>query len=158
MKKLIYTSIFLASVILLGLVSCTDLEEKVYSDIPLNDFFHSEEDVLMNAGRAYTKAQRYTEEFSLWTLDEIASDEMVAPGRDDGMVWDNGRWNEIQKHQLTATNKILTLAWNNVFEGISACNEVIYETQQTSITFPEKDQVISEIKILRAYYYYWAHG
>ncbi|MEI6060616.1 MAG: RagB/SusD family nutrient uptake outer membrane protein [Bacteroidota bacterium] len=155
-KKIIYIALFLFSVILTGLVSCTDLEEKVYSDIPLNDFFHTEKDVLMNAGRAYTKAQKYPEEFSLWTLDEIASDEMVAPGRDDGFVWDNGRWNEIQKHQLTATNKILTLAFKNVFEGISACNEVIYETEQTSITFPAKDQVISEIKILRAYYYYWA--
>ncbi len=155
-KKIIYMSLFLAAVVLAGLVSCTDLDEKVYSDIPLTQFFHTEKDVLMNAGRAYTKLQRYPEEFSLWTLDEIASDEMVAPGRDDGMVWDNGRWNEIQQHQVTATNKILTLAWNNVFEGVSACNEVIYETEQSPITFPAKDQVVSEIKILRAFYYYWA--
>lgn len=137
------------------LASCTKLDEVVYSEIPLDKFFQSEEEVLMNAGRAYTKLQRYPEEFSLWTLTQIASDEMVAPGRDDGWVWDNGRWDEIHTHQIDPNNKILTLAWNSVFEGISACNEVIYETEQTDITFPEKDRIVAEIKILRAFLYYW---
>ncbi len=156
MKKTIYTLLIAATTMMLILGSCTNLEEEVYSDIPLEDFFHTEKDVLMNAGRAYTKLQKYPEEFSLWTLDEMASDIMVAPARDDGFVWDNGRWNEIQKHQVTSTNKILTLAWGFVFEGISACNEVIYETEQSSITFPEKARVVSEIKVLRAYFYYLA--
>lgn len=156
MKKTISIFLIFSTIMVWALVSCTDLEERVYSDIPLNDFFHTEKDVLMNAGRAYTKLQRYPEEFSLWTLDELASDEMVAPARDDGMVWDNGRWNEIQKHQITPTNKILGLAWNNVFEGISACNEVIYETELSSIQFPEKERIVCEIKILRAYFYYQA--
>ncbi|MEI7499667.1 MAG: RagB/SusD family nutrient uptake outer membrane protein [Bacteroidota bacterium] len=156
MKTIKYLLLIVATTMLLGLVSCTNLEEEVYSDIPLDDFFQTEKDVLMNAGRAYTKLQKYPEEFSLWTLDELASDIMVAPARDDGFVWDNGRWNEIHKHQVTSTNKILTLAWGSVFEGISACNEVIFETEQSSIMFPEKARVVSEIKILRAYFYYLA--
>ena len=139
----------------LFLGSCTNLDEEVFSDIPLDKFFRSEKDVLMNAGRAYTKLQPYPEEFSLWTLTEMASDEMVAPGRDDGWVWDNGRWNEMHTHKISPTNKILTLAWESVFEGISACNEVIYETEETEITFPEKERIVSEIKILRALFYYW---
>lgn len=141
--------------IVLSISSCTNLDEEVFSDIPMNEFFVNEKAVLMNAGRAYTKLQRYPEEFSLWSLTEIASDEIVAPGRDDGFVWDNGRWDEIHTHRLSPTNKILTLAWNSVFEGISACNEVIYETEQTEITFPEKERIVSEIKILRAFLYYW---
>jgi hypothetical protein len=155
MENIKYTiqAICLTTTLILG--SCTNLDEEVYSDIPLEKFFRTEKDVLMNAGRAYTKLQRYPEEFSLWTLNEIASDEMVAPGRDDGFVWDNGRWDEIHTHQLSATNKILTLSWEFVFEGIAACNEVIYETEQTDITFPEKDRIVSEIKILRAFFYYW---
>ena len=153
-KKNIYRSLLLATAITIG--ACTNLDEKVYSDIPLDSFFHTEKDVLMNAGRSYAKLQKFTEEFSLWSLGELASDEMVAPGRDDGLVWDNGRWNDIQKHQVSPTNKILGLAWANVFEGISGCNEVIYETEQSPITFPAKDQVVAEVKILRAYYYYWA--
>jgi len=110
----------------------------------------------MNAGRAYTKLQSYPEEFSLWTLDEIASDEMVAPGRDDGFVWDNGRWDQLQKHNVNPTNKILTLAWGFVYEGISACNEVLYETEESPIEFEGKEKIVAEIKVLRALFYYWA--
>jgi hypothetical protein len=156
MKKSIYIKLIFTVLMVSGLVSCTNLDETVYSDIPLNEFFQTEKDVLMNAGRAYTKLQRYPEEFSLWTLNELASDEMVAPGRDDGFVWDNGRWDEIHKHNVSSTNKILTLAWEFVFGGISACNEIIYETEETDITFPAKEQIVSEIKILRAYFYYLA--
>jgi hypothetical protein len=38
-----------------SVLSCTDLKEEVYSAIPLDSFFRTEQDVLMNAGRAYTK-------------------------------------------------------------------------------------------------------
>jgi starch-binding outer membrane protein, SusD/RagB family len=156
MKKSIYTKLVFTAGLVLGLLSCTNLDEEVYSDIPLDTFFQTEKEVLMNAGRAYTKLQRYPEEFSLWTLNELASDEMVAPGRDDGFVWDNGRWDEIHTHNLSSTNKILTLAWDFVFGGISACNEIIYETEETDISFAAKDQIVAEIKILRAYFYYLA--
>jgi hypothetical protein len=156
MKISIYRKLLLTAGMAIGLFSCTNLEEEVFSDIPIDDFFQSEKEVLMNAGRAYTKLQRFPEEFSLWTLIELASDEMVAPGRDDGFVWDNGRWHEIHTHNLSSVNKILTWAWNFVFEGISACNEIIYETEQTDISFPEKDRVVAEIKVLRAYFYYLA--
>ena len=156
MKKFIRIILLVCLTSGIALTSCTNLDEEVFSDIPLDKFFRTERDVLMNAGRAYTKLQPYPEEFSLWTLTEMASDEMAAPGRDDGFVWDNGRWNEMHTHRISPTNKILTLAWEAVFEGISACNEVIYETEQTEITFPEKEGIVSEIKVLRAFYYYWA--
>ncbi|MCF8379307.1 MAG: RagB/SusD family nutrient uptake outer membrane protein [Bacteroidales bacterium] len=149
-------SIPILTLILFSLNSCTDLSETVYSDIPFDKFFSTEEEVLMNAGRAYTKLQGYPEEFSLWTLTEMASDEMVAPGRDDGFVWDNGRWDELHTHNFTTTNKIMTLAWEFVFGGISACNEVLYETEASPIVFDGKEKVLAEIKILRALFYYWA--
>lgn len=153
MKRLI---VFLVGLILLGFQSCTKLDETTYSNIPIDKFFRTEQEVLMNAGRAYTKLQPYPEEFSLWTLTQIASDEMVAPGRDDGFVWDGGRWHQLHTHQVAPTNKILTLAWDFVFGGISACNEVIYATELSPIQFAGKEKIVAEIKILRALFYYWA--
>lgn len=149
-------AIFILGALLIGVNSCTDLDERIYSDIPLDQFFRTEKDVLMNAGRAYTKLQSFPEEFSLWTLIEMSSDEMVAPGRDDGFVWDAGRWDQLHTHRFAATNKILTLAWEFVFQGISACNEVLYSTEASDIQFEGKERIIAEIRILRALYYYWA--
>jgi starch-binding outer membrane protein, SusD/RagB family len=145
-----------ACTLVIGMFSCTDLSEEVYSDIPFDKFFKTDKEVLMNAGRAYTKLQSFPEEFSLWTLIEMASDEMVAPGRDDGFVWDDGRWDQLHSHKIKPINKILTYAWDFVQGGVSACNEVLYETETSPITFEGKDKIIAEIKVLRALYYYWA--
>lgn len=146
----------LAIVVVASFFSCTKLDEDVYSSIPIDKFFQSERDLLMNAGRSYTKLQKYPEEFSVWSLSALSSDEMVAPARDDGQVWDNGRWDQIQKHQIVPGNKINQSAWDFVFEGISACNEVLYETEASSIQFAGKEKIVAEIKVLRAYFYYIA--
>ena len=156
MKKMKYIVLSLVGAFALTMVSCTDLEEDVYSDIPLDKFFRTERDVLMNAGRAYTKLQRFPEEQRLWSLIENSSDEMVIPGRDDGLWWEQGRWDELHTHRFNSSNKILRQSYEYVFEGISACNEVIYETEESEITFEGKDRIVSEIKILRALFYYWA--
>lgn len=156
MKMKTYKNLVVLTFLALGLGSCTNLDEEVFSEIPLDSFFRTEQDVLMNAGRAYTKLQRFPEEQRLWSLIENSSDEMVIPGRDDGLWWEQGRWDELQTHNFNSSNKILRQSWEYVFEGITACNEVIYTTEQSSIQFEEKDQIVMEIKILRSLFYYWA--
>lgn len=155
MKKYIIP-ILTGAILLTTSMACTDLSEHVYSDLLLQDFLTSEEAVLMNAGRAYTLLQPYPEEQCLWSLNECASDELVIPQRSDGLYWDAGRWNELHTHNFTATNKINRLAWEYVYEGISGCNEVLYETENSSIDFEGKDKIIAEIKVLRCLFYYWA--
>jgi len=155
MKK--YMTVVIAGVLIsFAAQSCTDLSETIYSEILLEDFFTSEEAVLMNAGRAYTTLQPYPEEQLLWSLTENASDEVVVPGRDDGMWWEQGRWNELNTHEFSAANKMNRRSWEFVFEGISICNEVLYETEGSPITFEGKEKIIAEIKIIRCLYYYWA--
>lgn len=153
MKKILY--IILVTT-LLSATSCTDLDVDVYSKIPMDDFLKNEEELLMYAGRAYTKLQPFPEEQRLWTLMTASSDEMVIPGRSDGEWWDNGRWNEIQLHSISATNKILRQSWEFVFQGILTCNKVLLEMEKTPFEFDAKSKIIAEVKILRALYYYWA--
>src|SRR5882757_6501201 len=86
--------------------SCFDLSEQVYSRIPLDNFFKTEQDVLANAARAYVKLQHFPEEQMLWSLMENSSDELVIPKRDDGAWYDQGRWNDIHNHKVNAANKI----------------------------------------------------
>ncbi|MHB1105003.1 MAG: RagB/SusD family nutrient uptake outer membrane protein [Lutibacter sp.] len=156
MKKYIKSTALLTLLVYFTF-SCTDLSETVYSEIPVGNFFNSEKDVIAYAGRAYVKLQPYPEEQRLWALGENASDELVIPQKHNGEWYEQGRWEVIQKHTLsssTAGNKILTKSWDMVFEGITACNEILMVISPNE--FENKDRVIAEIKILRAFYYYWA--
>ena len=135
-------------------VSCFDLSETVYSEIPVGNFFKTEKDVIAYAGRAYVKLQPYPEEQRLWTLGELAADELVIPTKHNGEWYEQGRWDDIHKHVVAPNNKILTKAWDMVFEGLSACNEIL--TVLAPIQFENKERVMAEIRILRAFYYYWA--
>ncbi|MDO9154202.1 MAG: RagB/SusD family nutrient uptake outer membrane protein [Paludibacter sp.] len=152
MKKYIFglsiLSVFLST-------ACTDLSETVYSDLPSDKYFVSEKALLMNAGRAYTKLQPYPEEQMLWSLVTVSTDECVVPARADGEWWDNGRWDEMRQHAVLPTNKINRKAWEFVFGGITACNEVLYVTELSPYSFDGKDKILAEIKVLRALYYYW---
>ncbi|MCI1683419.1 MAG: RagB/SusD family nutrient uptake outer membrane protein [Bacteroides sp.] len=146
--------------ILLGLFiclfyGCTDLGETVYTGVSTNNFFRNENELIANAGRAYTKMQGYNSEQSLWTLLLQASDECAVPAH-GGAWYSNGRYEEIQTNKIPATNKLLTKGWNWIFNGIAACNEIIYETELSSIQFEGKNKILAEMKILRAFYYYEA--
>lgn len=136
--------------------ACTDLDETVYSEIPMNNFFKNEKELVANAGRAYTKLQGYNVEQSLWTLLLQASDECAVPATSDGQWYSSGRYQEIQENLIPPTNKLLTKGWNWIFNGIAACNEIIYETELSDIQFEGKDKILAEMRTLRAFFYYEA--
>ncbi|MCC8186628.1 MAG: RagB/SusD family nutrient uptake outer membrane protein [Bacteroides sp.] len=144
------------TIALLGLLSgCTNLDETVYSGISMDDFFTNEAELVANAGRAYTKLQGYTSEQSLWTLLLQASDECAVPAS-GGSWYSNGRYEEIQTNNIPASNTLLTRGWNWIFNGIAACNEIVYETELSGVEFDGKEKIIAEMKVLRAFYYYMA--
>lgn len=148
-------SIILIIVGLLTFGSCTDLDENVYSEIPIDNFFKNEKELVANAGRAYTKLQGYCGEQSLWTLLLQASDEGAVPAH-KGSWFSNGRYQEVQTNVIPPSNKLISKGWDWIFNGIAACNEVIYETELSTIEFEEKDKILGELKMLRAYFYYCA--
>lgn len=155
MKKIFTKYILGIGLIFMSFSSCTNLDEKVYSDLPGDGFLTTEDALLMNAGRAYVKLQNYPAEQTLWTLTESASDELAIPTRHDGSWNNQGRWKQIQEHNIDPTNTILSKAWAFTTEGISACNEIIYITEQSPIEFEGKNKILAEIRILRALYYFW---
>lgn len=52
-----------------------------------------------------------------------------------GSWYSNGRYEEIQTNKIPPSNKLLTAGWNWIFNGIAACNEIIYETELSPIQF-----------------------
>jgi hypothetical protein len=148
-------NILLYGLSLLMLTGCSNLDETVYSDIDMNNFFKTESELVANAGRAYTKLQAFNQEQSLWTLLIQASDECAVPAH-GGSWYSNGRYQEIQTNNIPTANKLVKKGWNFLFNGIAACNEIIYETELSSVEIPGKDKLISEMKVLRAFFYYEA--
>ncbi|MCI1779436.1 MAG: RagB/SusD family nutrient uptake outer membrane protein [Bacteroidales bacterium] len=152
MKKISNILLVLSAGLTLG---CTNLDENVYSGVALKNFFRTEEELVANAGRAYTKLQGYTSEQSLWTLLLQASDECAVPAC-GGAWYSNGRYEEVQTNVIPPSNKLILKGWNWIFNGIAACNEIIYETELSEIEFDGKDKILSEIEVLRDFYYYEA--
>lgn len=87
--------------------ACTDLDEEVYSQIPMDNFFKNEKELVANAGRAYTKMQGYNAEQSLWTLLLQASDECAVPATNTGSWYSGGRYQEVQNNIIPPSNRLL---------------------------------------------------
>lgn len=151
MKKLY----FWIAAVCVALTGCTNLDENVYSNLDMDHFFRNEQELISNAGRAYTKLQGYTKEQGLWTLLLQASDECAVPAH-GGEWYSNGRYEELQTNDIPSTNRLNLRGWQWIFDGIAACNEIIYETELSPVEFDAKDKVLAEIKVLRCFYYYEA--
>ena len=147
---------FMAALAMSTAVSCTNLDEEVYSYISQDNFFTSEEQVAIYAGRAYTSLQNWGSEQSWLTMDMLLGDEACAPINPEGAWEDGGRYQELQEHRVPTSSKLNLMTWEFIFNGIAACNDAIYAFETTKFEFDGRQRMISEIKVLRALLYFLA--
>ncbi len=152
MKK-IYKYFILAAAAIAS-AACTNLDEEIYSEIPKDKFFTSESQLIIYTARAYQTVQNWGTEQSLYTLNLQLADEVCVPGNSVG-EWTQARYKELQSHDITQANKLVRQGWNYIFDGIAACNDVIYEIEHAEAQFNGKENILAEIKVLRAFYYMW---
>ena len=150
MKKIVY----LIGILTVALSSCTNLDEEIYSSIPKDQFFCSEEQFVKYSARAYSSLQNWGTEQSLWTLNLQLTNEIVVPINPHN-GWNDVRYEELQFHKAGANNKLVMMGWDFCFKGVAACNDVL-DTMENTADFPGRDKIIAEMKVLRAYYYYMA--
>lgn len=148
MKKLLIT--VLAAI---GAMACTNLDEEIYSKISKENFFTSEEQFVKYSARAYSSLQHWGTEKSLWTFNIQITNEVCVPVNPNGGWWDDGRYNEVHTHSIPSNNRLLEMAWEYCFNGITACNDVLDMFDSVDRDFAAKDRVVAEMKVLRAYYY-----
>ncbi|MDR0763164.1 MAG: RagB/SusD family nutrient uptake outer membrane protein [Bacteroidales bacterium] len=135
--------------------SCTNLDEEIYSNVLREDLFENEQVLKLYSGRAYRTLQEYCTEQSLWTLNLQVADECAVPVNSVG-EWSQTRYRELQQHNFVVSNKLIRTGWDFCFNGIAACNRVISETRSSPLNFIGKERVISEVRMLRAFYYFCA--
>ena len=136
--------------------SCTNLEETVYSKIPSDKFYKTEQDVVMSAGRAYAWMRWQTHLWGAFTVITNSADEACTPYREGGQWYNNKEWVNLHLHDFLTNDPQILNTYNFCYEGISMCNQVLYQIELSTVEFEAKNKIISEIKILRAYLYFCA--
>ena len=161
--KYILSTILMTSAMM---VSCTDLNEKLYDKVSMDDYGKNESEISTIVGGAYATLRGYgsntpegnnvnsypTCEYVFFTS-ECSSDEACIPTR--GTDWyDGGRYQQLQYHTWDADNTGVLSLWRYNFTGVSKVNGIIYQVEKSELSDDLKKKVEAELRGLRAYYYY----
>jgi len=153
MKKSICKRIFVIGMGISFLtLSCTDLNEKLYSDVTASNFFKTDEEFIAALGQAYSAFGGIGNHFGLFTINELASDELVICTK-GGDWYDGGVLLQMHRHNYVASNGLFNSAWGFCYGGINTCNRLI--SQFKDLGTPEADAFIAELRAVRALWYYW---
>lgn len=136
-------------------LSCTNLEEEVYSSISKDNFFANENLLSIYSARAYTTLQAWGSEQSMWTMNLQLGNEVTVPMNSVG-EWGQARYGQLQTHQVLNNNELIERSWEYCFNGIAACNDILYEIESRKGDFDGKDRIIAEMHLIRAFYYFLA--
>lgn len=158
MKTRILSYGLLASMALLGTTSCSDLSDKSYKEVISSQYNpKTEADISYLVNAAYVS---WRETMLLWNgvvrSQELCADQDVIPAR-LGVGWVDGyiykRWHQ---HKWTTDDDGVLQGWNRTYNGITTCNRLLSQIEDGDIDVQgeQKDNLISELKVLRASYYY----
>lgn len=158
-NKLNKVLLALSASVLLGIGSCKKLDENVYSSVTSESFFKSADQVLSAYLMPYSFMQTHVYQVH-FALQEFTTDEAVAPVR-GGYVDQNGAWIRFHQHTWTSSEPWVELEWSNMFQAIGLCNNFIDAIKDKDLSSIKnlqvsKEQMIAEVKMVRALHYYWA--
>jgi len=143
--------------ILIGVFSCTKLDNKDYQTIVASQFNPGPTDVAALVGVPYTNWRTLElgrSANAIWRTNEISADEDVIPERPNGWV-DGGIYQRMHYHTWTPDEDNCYQIWTNAYQGITNCNRLLYQIDANLIPVTTgKAQLIAELKVLRASFYY----
>src|SRR5215212_4616737 len=160
MKKMCYYK-SLPALLLMGalfLNGCTKLDEKAYSVATAENFFQSPGQVMSAFVQPYSFMQTHVYQVH-FALAEFPTDEAVVPVR-YGYVDQEGAWIRLHQQTWTSSDAWILYEWQNLFQAIGYCNYFIDAIQGRDLSSMNltvsKEQMIAEVKMVRALHYYWA--
>jgi hypothetical protein len=133
-------------------LSCTDLEEELYSDVTADNFFKTPDEFIAALGQAYSSLGGIGNHTGLWSLNEVSTDQLVICQK-GGDWFDGGLPIQVHQHLWDIAHGWCNNAWGFIYGGINTCNRLIYQFE--SLGTPEADAFIAELRAVRALYYYW---
>ena len=161
MKLKKFFIISLASVSLLATQSCTDLEPELFATIlpeELNTNPKMFENKITDAYLGMIGERGYVYREGYWNMQTGTTDEAVAPTR--GTHWyDNGVHIAMHQHTWRYNTRDIQNGWSFAFGGVSRSNEFLkfIKTNKGEPPYDASTQsLVSEAKVLRAFYHYLA--
>jgi hypothetical protein len=151
-KSLIQKILMLGAGLTFITQSCKDLDETLYSEVLAEDFFKTDEEFIASLGEAYSSFGGIGNHSGLWSINELASDELVIATK-GGDWYDGGVLLQLHQHEWTPDNEFFNNTWTFLYGGVSKCNRLIY--QFTELGTPTALAFIAELRAVRALYYYW---
>ena len=154
MKKIINMKYVTGLAIMAFSMSCTNLDEELYSQIAADDFGKTPEEVAAALANAYTG---WTGGYigSTWSMSEVSSDEMVVPTR--GQDWfDNGNWQRMHLHSFLSSDDLVRGSWETIFGGVTTCNRLLKQFEPKAEAGEDAAKLaVAELKALRGLHYFF---
>src|SRR5688572_21538794 len=124
MKMKTHSTIRIASMVTLCiLISCTNLDEKVYSELLKDNFYKSEAEIVAALAPAYGGLRDIE---STLEAASLASDETLIPTR--GKDWyDGGIYLRLHEHNWQAQLSYFGNIWNYGYGRVNKANQLIYQ-------------------------------
>ncbi|MBD0366787.1 MAG: RagB/SusD family nutrient uptake outer membrane protein [Flavisolibacter sp.] len=153
MKILSFVKYSLVSLLLLS--SCTKLDEQdlLYDTATNQNFGKTDAELISLVAAAYTNLYAsFGSDGNIMRVEEVPTDEIVVPTR--GPDWgDGGHWVRLKRHTYRPNDGGPSNTWPFLFRGVNTCNRLLSILEPS--TDPNAKKFVSELKALRAIYYYW---
>jgi len=150
MKKL---TLYLALIMLMGLftVGCTDLDEEVYSQLPMDSYGTTEAEINSLIAPIYTRLRDFNAIHGI----ENVSDMAVTPTRRGGDWWDGGVFKEMTMGTWRPlSGNAISGVYNTSYSRITNFNQILYLIEN-SPAIADKVPYLCQVRAARAQRYMW---
>jgi hypothetical protein len=150
MKKL---TIYLALIMLMGLlaVGCTNLDEEVYSQLPMDSYGTTPSEINSILAPIYLRLRDFNC-VSSPAPKENCTDMSVTPTRRGGDWWDGGAYKEMTMGMWTPKTSAAIAIYNTSYSRITNFNQIIYLIEN-SPAISDKVPYLSQVRAARAQRY-----
>jgi hypothetical protein len=150
MKKL---TIYLAWIALIGslTVSCTDLDEEVYSQLPMDSYGATESEVNSLVAPIYTRLRDFNCVGSP-APKENCTDMSITPTRRGGDWWDGGAYKEMTQGTWRPQTSAAIRIYNDSYSRITNFNQIIYLIENSK-AIADKVPYLCQVRAARAQRY-----
>lgn len=135
--------------------ACTDLDEKLYTQVPVDDFGKNEDQINSLVGSIYSGLKLHGIDWDTYiTMDGLSSDMIAIPGYKGG-DWSEPMYKETMQHKWNASSSGFNESYFGPSSNISLCNQIYYQIDINQAILPAlKEQILAEIRGVRAFWYY----